>query len=47
MKEKSNKSIATLCILLFHLGLLYMVYQQIVPEKQTTPDTTEMQTNRP
>lgn len=33
MKSK-NKSIATICILLFHLGLLYLAYEKIAGAEQ-------------
>lgn len=41
MKSK-NKSLATLCILLFHLGLLYLAYEKIAGEQQPKSQT-EMQ----
>ncbi len=33
MKSK-NKSIASICILLFHLGLIYLAYEKIAGEQQ-------------
>ncbi|MBV6441015.1 MAG: hypothetical protein DYG98_16440 [Haliscomenobacteraceae bacterium CHB4] len=45
MKSK-NKSIATICILLFHLGLLYLAYEKIAGEPQPKAPTT-MQNNLP
>lgn len=41
MKSK-NKSLATVCILLFHLGLLYLAYEKIAGEQQSKTQT-EMQ----
>lgn len=45
MKSK-NKSLVTICILLFHLGLLYCVFEQLAPEqnKPTTHQTTQHDT---
>jgi len=47
MKSK-NKSIASICILLFHLGLLYLAYEKIAGNHQPSSRAqAEMQTARP
>jgi len=47
MKSK-NKSIASICILLFHLGLLYLAYEKIAGNNQPSSQAqAEMQTARP
>ena len=47
MKSK-NKSIASICILLFHLGLLYLAYEKIAGVQQPSSRAqAEMQTARP
>ena len=48
MESKKKSPIATVCILLFHLGLLYLAYEKIAGEQQR-PTTTQqqMQTNIP
>jgi len=43
MKSK-NKSLVTIAILLFHLGLLYCVFEQLAPEQ---PATTTQQAIQP
>ncbi len=45
MKSK-NKSIASVCILLFHLGLLYIAYEKIAGEQPPKPQA-EIQVNLP
>ena len=45
MKSK-NKSIASVCILLFHLGLLYIAYEKIAGEQQPKAQA-EIQVNLP
>ena len=47
MKSK-NKSIASLCILLFHLGLIYLAYEKIAGEPQPAAKAqTTVQSNQP
>ncbi|GAB4490318.1 MAG: hypothetical protein OHK0019_08970 [Saprospiraceae bacterium] len=48
MKSKNKSPFATICILLFHLGLLYLVYEKITEQEQPKPKVqSEMQTNLP
>jgi|GEM_PF-2918115 len=48
MKSKNKSPFATICILLFHLGLLYLVYEKIAEQQQPKPKVqSEMQTNLP
>ncbi len=48
MKSKNKSPFATICILLFHLGLLYLVYEKIAEQEQPKPKVqSEMQTNLP
>ena len=44
--KSNNKAIATICILLFHLGLLYLAYEKIAGEPQPKAKT-EMKINTP
>jgi hypothetical protein len=47
-ENNNNKSIASLCILLFHLGLIYLAYEKIAGERpQTTTIQQKVQTNTP
>lgn len=47
MKSKNNKSsIASIGILLFHLGLIYLVYEKITDTRKPAAQT-EMQQPRP
>ncbi|MCB0528716.1 MAG: hypothetical protein KDC61_13275 [Saprospiraceae bacterium] len=47
MKEKSNKSMITICILLFHLGLLYWAFEQLQPEQKPQAIEQEIQIDTP
>lgn len=48
MKSKNKSPFATICILLFHLGLLYLVYEKITEQEQPKPKVqSEMQNNLP
>lgn len=47
MKEKKNNPLVTLCILLFHLGLLYLAYEQLAPKQQSPKVEQEIQNIAP
>ena len=47
MKEKNNKSIITICILLFHLGLLYWAFEQLAPGQTKQVTEQEIRTETP
>lgn len=47
MKEKKNNPLVTLCILLFHLGLLYLAYEQLAPKQQRTKVEQKIQNIAP
>ncbi|MBX2891774.1 MAG: hypothetical protein KF734_12640 [Saprospiraceae bacterium] len=46
MKSKNKSPFATICILLFHLGLLYLAYEKITETQQPKAPTT-IQNNIP
>jgi len=47
MKEKNNRSIITICILLFHLGLLYWAFEQLAPAQPKQTVEQEIQVDTP
>ncbi len=47
MKEKNNRSIITICILLFHLGLLYWAFEQLAPQQPKPAVEQEIQVDTP
>lgn len=47
MKEKNNRSIVTICILLFHLGLLYWAFEQLAPAQKPPTIEQEIQIDTP